>query len=267
MIAESIPIDHGRAFDWGRTSHDYAKYRDIYPERFYDALLKRDLCTQGQRVLDIGTGTGVLPRNLYRYGAAFTGVDSSQNQIAQAQKLAGEQGMDITFRWEAAEECRFPDQSFDVATACQCFSYFQHAKLAPHLSRLLKPGGKFAILYMAWLPLEDEIAGKSEELILRYHPQWTGCKEERRFISVPEAYFPYFTLEEQEIFDVSVPFTRESWNGRIKSCRGIGASLSDNEIAQFDKEHRDLLERIAPESFSILHYAAITVMRNKGTTA
>ena len=187
MIAESIPIDHGRAFDWGRTSHDYAKYRDIYPERFYDALLKRDLCTQGQRVLDIGTGTGVLPRNLYRYGAAFTGVDSSQNQIAQAQKLAGEQGMDITFRWEAAEECRFPDQSFDVATACQCFSYFQHAKLAPHLSRLLKPGGKFAILYMAWLPLEDEIAGKSEELILRYHPQWTGCKEERRFISVPEA--------------------------------------------------------------------------------
>ena len=83
----------------------------------------------------------------------------------------------------------------------------------------------------------------------------------------PEAYFPYFTLEEQEIFDVSVPFTRESWNGRIKSCRGIGASLSDNEIAQFDKEHRDLLERIAPESFSILHYAAITVMKNKGTTA
>ena len=25
-------IDDGTPFDWGRTSSDYAKYRDIYPE-------------------------------------------------------------------------------------------------------------------------------------------------------------------------------------------------------------------------------------------
>lgn len=25
-------IDNGKAFDWGKTSPDYAKYRDIYPE-------------------------------------------------------------------------------------------------------------------------------------------------------------------------------------------------------------------------------------------
>ena len=41
------------------------------------------------RVLDLGTGTGVLPRNLYAYGATFTGIDASQNQIAQAVRLAG----------------------------------------------------------------------------------------------------------------------------------------------------------------------------------
>ena len=28
-------IDAGKAFDWGRTSEDYAKYRDVYPELFY----------------------------------------------------------------------------------------------------------------------------------------------------------------------------------------------------------------------------------------
>lgn len=28
-------IDSGKAFDWGRTSADYAKFRDIYPEEFY----------------------------------------------------------------------------------------------------------------------------------------------------------------------------------------------------------------------------------------
>ena len=62
-------IDGGKAFDWGRTSEDYAKFRDIYPAAFYDDLVKRGLCVKGQSVLDLGTGTGVLPRNLYRYGA------------------------------------------------------------------------------------------------------------------------------------------------------------------------------------------------------
>ena len=74
-------IDGGRPFDWGRTSADYAKYRDIYPELFYRKLVDRGLCVKGQTVLDIGTGTGVLPRNLYRYGAAWVGIDSAGEQI------------------------------------------------------------------------------------------------------------------------------------------------------------------------------------------
>ena len=61
-------IDAGKAFNWGRTSDDYAKYRDIYPDEFYKKLVDRGLCVEGQNVLDIGTGTGVLPRNMYRYG-------------------------------------------------------------------------------------------------------------------------------------------------------------------------------------------------------
>lgn len=36
-------IDHGRAFDWGKTSEDYAKYRDIYPKEFYAKLAELSL--------------------------------------------------------------------------------------------------------------------------------------------------------------------------------------------------------------------------------
>ncbi len=28
-------IDNGKPFDWGKTSLDYAKFRDIYPKEFY----------------------------------------------------------------------------------------------------------------------------------------------------------------------------------------------------------------------------------------
>jgi hypothetical protein len=32
-------IDNGNAFEWGNTSEDYAKYRDIYPQEFYQTIL------------------------------------------------------------------------------------------------------------------------------------------------------------------------------------------------------------------------------------
>lgn len=80
-------IDEGKSFDWGKTSEDYAKYRDIYPEEFYRYILKLGLCKDGQKVLDIGTGTGVLPRNMYAYGAKWVGTDIAENQIEQAKNL------------------------------------------------------------------------------------------------------------------------------------------------------------------------------------
>lgn len=49
MEIRDVQIDHGKAFDWGRTSEDYAKYRDIYPEQFYQKLTERGLCLRGQR--------------------------------------------------------------------------------------------------------------------------------------------------------------------------------------------------------------------------
>lgn len=39
-------LDGGKAFDWGRTSENYAKYRDIYPEQFYRKIVERNLCIQ-----------------------------------------------------------------------------------------------------------------------------------------------------------------------------------------------------------------------------
>ena len=120
---------------------------------------------------------------------------------------------------------------------------------------------------MAWLPGEDPIAAKSEELVQRYNPGWTGGGETRHPIAVPDAYEAGFEVERQEVFDLRVPFTREGWNGRMKACRGIGASLPAEEIARFDREHLALLERIAPPRFEILHYAAVTVLRTKETGA
>ncbi len=256
-------IDDGKAFDWGKTSKEYAKFRDIYPEEFYKKIVDRGLCVKGQKVLDLGTGTGVLPRNMYKYGAQWTGTDISPEQIEQAKVLAADADMKIDFIAAATEQLNFPKESFDVITACQCFWYFDHEKVMPVLADLLKPQGKLVILYMAWLPYEDKIAGKSEEMILKYSPKWSGSGEKRHEIWVPDVAYKYFDKIDHEEYDLKVPFTKESWHGRVRASRGIGASLNSEELARWDAEHRALLDNIAPEKFDILHYGAITVLQKK----
>ena len=129
---------------------------------------------KGQKVLDLGTGTGVLPRNLYPYGAEFIGTDISENQLTEAQKLSETNGMHIKYILLSAEDIDFSDNYFDVVTACQCFMYFDKSIVLPKIHRILKDNGHFCILFMARLPYESEIAGKSEELVLKYNPSWTG---------------------------------------------------------------------------------------------
>ena len=256
-------IDSGKAFDWGKTSREYARYRDIYPEEFYKKIVDRSLCINGQRVLDLGTGTGVLPRNMYKYGAEWTGTDISPEQIEQARILATASKMKIDFQAVPTEQLEFPARSFDVITACQCFWYFDHEKVMPKLAELLKTDGKLLILYMAWLPYEDRLAGASEELILKYSPTWSGAGETRHPIWIPDIAYAFFEMEDHEEYDLMVPFTKESWHGRMRACRGVGASLSEEELARWDREHRELLHRIAPEQFEVSHYAALTVLRKR----
>ena len=140
MLITDKHIDNGRSFDWGRTSADYAKFRDIYPPEFYERIAKSDLCVKGQRVLDLGTGTGVLPRNMLHFGAKWVGTDISENQIAMARKLS--KGTDIEYIVSPSESLNLSDGSFDVITACQCFWYFDHETIMPRLRNMLKPDGK-----------------------------------------------------------------------------------------------------------------------------
>lgn len=62
-------------------------------------------------------------------------------------------------------------------------------------------------------------------------------------------------------YTLRIPFTRESWNGRMKACRGIGASLTEKEISMWEQEHLALLGQIAPNKFDVLHYAAIAELK------
>lgn len=55
-------FDNGKAFDWGLTSENYVKYRDIYPDELYTKLRELGVAADGTAWLDLGTGTGICRR-------------------------------------------------------------------------------------------------------------------------------------------------------------------------------------------------------------
>ena len=256
-------IDNEREFDWGKTSQDYAAYRSGYPESFYEVLAALGIGRPGQRILDLGTGTGVLARAFAKRGAVVTGVDIAANQIAAAKALATQQGLDVAFRVCPAEEIDFPDASFDVISVGQSWLYFDSSVMIPKVLRLLRAEGCLVLTGLLWLPLKDRIAQQSEELVLKYNPDWGGAGYKGTMPPVATWAREQFELRTFHVMEEPLEFTREAWQGRIRACRGIGASLSPEDVERFDADHRKLLEATAPDAFSVLHQMTIHVYVRK----
>jgi cyclopropane fatty-acyl-phospholipid synthase-like methyltransferase len=259
-------IDNEREFDWGKTSRDYAAYRSGYPESFYEVLAALGIGTPGQRILDLGTGTGVLARAFARRGAAVTGVDIAANQIAAAESLAAQQGLPIAFRVCPAEAVDFPDASFDVISAGQSWLYFDVSVVIPKVLSLMTAEGRLVLTSLLWLPLKDRIARQSEELVLKYNPDWGGANYNGMMPPVAAWARESFDLRTFHVMEAPLPFTRAAWQGRFRACRGIGASLPAADVETFDAEHGKLLESIAPETFTVLHQMTIHIYARKGAT-
>ena len=246
-------IDNGRAFDWGNASENYARFRDIYPKEMYDVFYRLGVGKNGTRNLDIGTGTGVIPRFMCSFGGSFYGIDISENQIRKAKELSD--GLNIDYRVGTAEDIPFESGFFDSACAVQCWRYFDKEKAVPEIRRVLKKDGVFIICYMQWLPFESEITEKSLALVKKYNPDW-DCFGDRIEVKKSKLLLDGFRKKEFIDFDCEIPFSRESWNGRIVACRGIEPSLTADEVKRFSDEHLKMLGEYN-ETFTLRHQIAV----------
>ncbi len=239
-------VDGGNAFDFGRTSGQYAKFRDIYPPGMYDRLSALGVGRSGTSWLDLGTGTGVLPLNLYTHGAKIVGTDVSAPQIDAAEAAAKEKNADIAFLVSPAETLPFADGAFDCVTAAQCFWYFDREKAIAEIRRVLRPNGLFVKIYLTW-SLSDPVARRSYRLTKRLNPDWSSGSTGYR-----DVYNHPFPDGKVEVFGCDLPFTRETWHGRMCACRGTLASMDAETFRVWDMRHRRMLEKI-PESFTVRH--------------
>jgi SAM-dependent methyltransferase len=256
-----IAHDGDNVIDWGKTSADYSMWRPNYPDRFFDLLKTVGVGLPGQRILDLGTGVGFLALRFAQAGALSTGVDIAQEQIQAARRRAESLGVAAQFHVAAAEETGLPTAAFDVVTASQSWLYFDKERVIAEVKRLLAPEGLLLTSHFCWLPRQDAVAKASEQLVLQFNPNWTAADLSGDVPFIPKWSEDHFRLHAMFVFDEQIPFTWESWRGRFRACRGIGATLDAKQIEVFDSQHDALLRRITPEHFSVLHRIDAHVFR------
>lgn len=249
-----VSADPGRTIDWSLASADYARHRPGPPAAFFDRLAALGIGRPGQRILDLATGTGLLAREFARRGASVCGIDIASGQIDAARALAAGEGLACDFTVAPAEAIPFPAARFDAATANQCWLYFDADRALAELGRVLVPGGLLAVSHFSWLPRASEIARASEALVLAHNPAWRGGDWSGDVPPIPGwAASRGLPLVGMFRFDADIVFTAENWRGRIRACRGVGATLDADQVAKFDAEHASLLARVAPAEFAIPH--------------
>jgi SAM-dependent methyltransferase len=110
----------------------------------------------GQRVLDVGCGTGIVAREVAsRLGAtaAVTAVDLSANMLAVARAAAARDGLKIEWREGNAEQLPFDDRAFDLVL-CQFALMFVADKAAAlwEMRRVVTERGR--VLISVWEGLD-----------------------------------------------------------------------------------------------------------------
>lgn len=209
----------------------------------------------GDRVLDVGTGTGVVAREAARrVGTSGTvvGLDVNEQMLDAARSASEDVSPSIEWRSGAAADLPFPDARYDAVLCQQALQFVPDPTAAlGEMRRVLVLGGRLAI--SVWRPIEqspvypplartlgDHVGSEAERMVRSVFPSWTAAGLRRR---LADAGFNDVTVR-IEVGDVRYPSVPEFVRQEAASSP-LAGPIGNMDAEARDELLADLTERLA----------------------
>jgi SAM-dependent methyltransferase len=153
----------GRGLTFGTVAEQYDTFRPGIPD---DAVRYSGDLT-GQRVLEVGAGTGKLTRFLVRHGAIVSAIEPDE----EMRKILVRRSPEVEVLLGSAESVPADDAVFDAVFSCSAWHWFAQPEATNELARVVRDNGALRVW---WNGLSRDVAWVRELTAMRDRPNDPG---------------------------------------------------------------------------------------------
>jgi SAM-dependent methyltransferase len=195
MTAHGVSDDelrrrYAQVFD--DVAENYDRERRGYPDELVDAACAYGELGPGDRVVEVGAGTGLLTASLVARGLTVDAIDPGANMIRLAERRVGEDA-GVRFHRGKFEEVTLPQRAFAAVFSATAFHWIEPSVGWARGADLLAPGGMLALLQYCdvsdastvddWRALNGALVKVAPEIGER----WPGLRDAETILNGAEA--------------------------------------------------------------------------------
>ncbi len=158
----TLERSYGKVFD--EVADEYDRHRPAYPEALLDHICEVTALSAGDRVLEIGCGTGQLTRDLLARGLRVTAIEPGDRLVALARENLGGSG-EVEFVNALLEDASLPRECFHAVFSASAMHWIDPDLGWRKAADALVPGGTLALVQ--YFGLNDPRSADDQQALLK----------------------------------------------------------------------------------------------------
>ncbi len=226
------------------TAVEFYRYREPYPQAFFESVAAGVGLTRATRLLDAGCGPGNLVIGFAPFVGSCTAVDREPEMLRAARTAAAQAGLAISFIQTGIEDLDCGPASFDLVTIGRALHWLPRQATLNVLERVIAPEGRIAVCgsaaseaeVNAWVPKFKETRRR-----------WASDPDQSRYMVDRDEWFAPSRF--RKVKEIAVKhrqrITVAELIGRALSFSITSPAVLGGRRQQFEEEMRAALEPYA----------------------